>query len=98
MNEKIYLNIYRSGHVLVSALNVCEIKSPLVHELSQYGCTRVQAEQAVRELARQDDAGWLYVAGVDVDDNDVALHLVLIACTYLLLTVLGSSFVWRALS
>ncbi len=26
------------------------------------------------------------------------LHLVLIACTYLLLTVLGSSFVWRALS
>ena len=72
MTEKIYLNIYRSGHVLVSALNVCEIKSPLVHELSQYGCTRVQAEQAVRELARQDDAGWLYVAGVDVDDNDVA--------------------------
>lgn len=72
MNEKIYLNIYRSGHVLVSALNVCEIKSPLVHELSQYGCTRAQAEQAVRELARQDDAGWLYVAGVDVDDNDVA--------------------------
>lgn len=43
MNEKIYLNIYRSGHVLVSALNVCEIKSPLVHELSQYGCTRAQA-------------------------------------------------------
>jgi hypothetical protein len=26
MTEKIYLNIYRSGHVLVSALNVCEIK------------------------------------------------------------------------
>ena len=26
------------------------------------------------------------------------LHLVLIACIYLLLTVLGSSFVWRALS
>ena len=26
------------------------------------------------------------------------LHLVLIACTYLLLTVLGSAFVWRALS
>ncbi len=72
MTEKIYLNIYRSGHVLVSALNVREIKSPLVHELSQYGCTRVQAEQAVRELARQDDAGWLYVASVDVDDNDVA--------------------------
>ena len=32
MTEKIYLNIYRSGHVLVSALNVCEIKSPLVHQ------------------------------------------------------------------
>lgn len=26
----------------------------------------------MRELARQDDAGWLYVASVDVDDNDVA--------------------------
>ena len=78
MSDKIYLTIYRGGHVCLIALDLRAADGVVAVDWSEIGFTRAEIEQALRDVADQHDDGWLYVAGLGGEaDAEAALDLAL---------------------